>query len=306
MQLFLSAVLVVGAVAAPGEGRVEDEGLSALTEMMRTVNAGDAKGYASLYAPGAVITLQGSGELRGRAAIEQHEVELLSQFPGARLGFYAVWQKGPLAVVHYAVNGRTSGGQSMGHEGLLFFRFDAAGLIEEERRYLDSLTPMAQLGLLGPLPARPLPKLPTAVEAHTAKGSPEESRNVATVTASLAAWDAKDGPAFLATLADDAVLDELVQPEPFVGKRDVKAYFDAWTQAVPDARTTITGILGVGDHVLVEALVRGTLKAPLGRLSASNGPFSAHRAAIVRVNGGKLAHVSAFMNGRELTKAPGQ
>ena len=31
----------------------------------------------------------------------------------------------------------------------MFYRFDPTGLIVEERRYLDSLTPMAQLGLLG-------------------------------------------------------------------------------------------------------------------------------------------------------------
>jgi hypothetical protein len=53
----------------------------------------------------------------------------------------------------------------MGHEGLLFYRLHPSGLIEEERRYLDSLTPMAQLGLLGALPARPLPTLPTEMKA---------------------------------------------------------------------------------------------------------------------------------------------
>jgi hypothetical protein len=87
------------------------------------------------------------------------------------------------------VNGRTPGGQLMGHEGLLFYGFDLAGLIEQERRYLDSLTPMAQMGMLGATPARPLPKLPTELKAYVAKGSPNETENVALVRASFGALD---------------------------------------------------------------------------------------------------------------------
>ena len=153
--------------------------VTAFTRTLDAVNAGDAKSYASLYAQDAVITIHGSGQLEGRGAIEQHEVELLREFPGVRLGFYAIWQTGPLAVVHYAVNGKARGGPSMGHEGLLFYRFHPSGLIEEERRYLDSLTPMAQLGLLGALPARGLPTLPTELKVNTARGSPDEEENVA-------------------------------------------------------------------------------------------------------------------------------
>src|SRR5438093_11180833 len=92
----------------------EELQVAALREMVRAVNAGEADKYARLYAENAVITLPGTGELKGRQAIEEHEVELLRQFPGARLGFYDVWQEGPLVVVHYAVNGRTPAGQPMG------------------------------------------------------------------------------------------------------------------------------------------------------------------------------------------------
>jgi uncharacterized protein (TIGR02246 family) len=80
---------------------MEDRQITALNEMMNAVNAGDAKRYARLYAQDAVITIYGGGELKGRSAIEQYEVELLREFPGTRLAFYSVWQKGALAVVHY-------------------------------------------------------------------------------------------------------------------------------------------------------------------------------------------------------------
>src|ERR1700730_12596799 len=80
----------------PSEKPMEDRQIATLTEMVNAVNAGDAKRYATLYAQDALITIYGSGELKGRGAIEQYEVELLREFPVARLAFYAVWQKGPL------------------------------------------------------------------------------------------------------------------------------------------------------------------------------------------------------------------
>jgi len=274
--------------------------------MARAVNAGDAQSYARLYAPDAVITIHGTAELKGRRAIEQHEVELLKEFPGARLAFYAIWQKGPLAVVHYAVNAGTPGGQSMGHEGLLFYRFHPAGLIEEEHRYQDSLTPMAQLGMLGAAPARPAPILPTEMKRYMATGSLGESENVALVTASFAALDSKAEPAFLAGVAENSVVDELILPQPFAGKPNVKTWFETWTGAVPDASTKITAILGIGDFVLVETILRGTLKGPLGRLSASDRGFAVHRGAVVQVTDGRLSRIWCFMNGKELAQAVGQ
>jgi hypothetical protein len=75
----------------------------------------------------------------------------------------------------------------MGHEGLLFYRLHPSGLIEEERRYLDSLTPMAQLGLLGSLPHRNPPTLFSEPKVRVAAGSPAEADNVSRFRASIAA-----------------------------------------------------------------------------------------------------------------------
>lgn len=288
------------------EGRMEDQQITALKQMVDAVNASDAQRYARLYVQDAVITIYGGGELKGRSAIEQYEVELLREFPGTRFAFYSIWQQGTLAVVHYGVNGRAASGQAMGHEGLLFYRFHPSGLIEQEHRYLDSMTPMAQMGVLGTAPARNLPTLPSESKVHATKSSPEEEKNIGIVKASFAALDAKNESAFLATIADDAVLDELIYPQPFIGKRNVKAWFETWTKAIPDAATQITTILGAGEFVLVESIVRGTLKGPFGRLVASSKPFAIHRAVIVQVKGGKLIRVSCFMNSKELAEAVGQ
>jgi uncharacterized protein (TIGR02246 family) len=300
----LVALLGVWTQASAGsEKNMYDRQVAALNEMMDAVNAGDAARYAGLYAPDAVITMYGSGQLEGRAAIERHEVELLRQFPGTRLAFYDVWQDGPRAVVHYGVNGKTAAGQAMGHEGLLFYRFHPSGLIEEERRYLDSFTPMAQLGLLGPLPARPLPALPDVMKAHVAGASPREADNVVTVRAAL---EAEGTAAFLASLAADAVVDELILPGAFAGRETVKAWLETWTAAVPDGRSRISTIAGIGESVLVELVWSGTLAGPLGRLGAAGKPFAVHRAAIVQLKGGRVSRIAFFMNGKELAEATGQ
>lgn len=280
--------------------------VSALRRMMESVGRGDAATYAQLYSPDAVITIHGGGQIRGRDAIAEYEAGLMREFPGTRLAFYAVWQRAPLAVVHYGVNGRTPDGRPMGHEGLLFFRFHASGTIDEERRYLDSLTPMAQLGALGAVRARPLPTLPADMTAHAGTDSAEERRNVALVRASLAAMESKDAAAFFSRVSDDVTIDELMLPGPFIGKENAKRWFDAWVGAVPNLQVEVTTALGVGDVVLAETVMRGTLVGPFAGLGASAKPFAVHRSIAVRVKDGLLVHLAGFMNGKELAEETGQ
>ena len=307
----LSACLALAAACTRPAGspavdtHMETSKAAVFDEMAAAVTAGDAARYARLYAPDAVIIIHGGGELRGRDAIEKYEVELLSQFPGTRLAFDTHWQSGDSSVVHYGVNS-PGPGKPTGHEGLLFYRFDASGLIAEERRYLDGMTPMAQMGMFGATDVRPLPVLPARMTSHAASSARARSDVGAAVRAGLAALGAKDASAFMTMVADDAVFDEMILPRPFVGKSNVKEWFDAWTTAVPDASREITNVLAVGDVALVEMIVRGTLSAPFGRLAASPKPFAVHRAVVVDVRDGKLARMLAFMNGRELAEAVGQ
>ena len=86
----------------------------------------------------------------------------------------------------------------------------------------------------------------------------------------------------------------------------MKAWFERWTRAVPGARTEIVTLAAIGDDVLVETVVRGGLQAPLGRLTPSDRPFAVHRAAIVQMTDDKIAHLSVFMNTKELAQAVGQ
>lgn len=274
--------------------------------MVDAVNAGDARGYASVYSEDATIVIHGGEELIGRAAIERHEVELLRQFPGARLALHAVWQDGDRAVVHYAVRGETPAGQAMGHEGLLFYRLDEAGRIASEHRYLDSLTPMAQLGALDARHARALPELPGTTRYLVSAGSSAERANVEVVRASLAAWLDGDREEFLATVADGVVVDELMLPQTFSGKEAVSQWLVTWAGAARDLRLESDQVLAAGDGVLVEGVLSGTLVGAFGPVGADGYDFRVHRALIARIENGKLAHLACFMNGKELAQAVGQ
>jgi ketosteroid isomerase-like protein len=286
--------------------RMDDQRIAVLYEMLRAVNAGNARQYATLYAEHAVITIHGSAPLHGRDAIEKYEIDLMRQFPGTRLAFYSAWLSDSSAVVHYGVNGSTLAGVAMGHEGLLFYRFQPSGVIEEERRYLDSFTPMAQLGVLGPGPTRALPTLPDSLSVYVAQGTASEQENVAIVKTIFAALDAKDRSLFLSSCAEDAVLDDLTFPQPFVGRRGADTWFSAWTTAVPDARSAITSIVGIEEFVAIESVVQGMLGGALARVSASNARFAIHRAAIAQLKDKRLTRLSIFSNGQELARAVGQ
>jgi len=298
---------MIAVLLAASLGAGEAAAVATLKEMARAVSAGDARAYARLYADDAVITIHGGDTLRGRPAIEEYETGLLRQFPGTALRFYDAWIAGPRAVVHYGVNGRTPAGAAMGHEGLLFYRLDPTGVILEERRYLDSLTPMIQLGALGPSGrARALPALPASMRAHVATGSSREEANARLVATALAAVDAGDEAAFLATMAPNAVIDEMVEREPFAGERAAGRWFRAWTSAIGERRTEIAGSTAIGPWVLAELVVHGRLGGPLGPLTGTGQPFAVHRALAVEIEEGRIARVLAFLNGRELAQATGQ
>ncbi len=277
-----------------------------LDRMVEAVNAGDARGYASAYAEDATIAIHGSERLDGRTAIEQHEIELLRQFPGARLAFRTIWQDGSQVAVRYAVNGRTPSGRTMGHEGLLFHRLDGSGRIASEHRYLDSLTPMAQLGALDRRPVRAAPTLPARTQYFASRGSTAERANSECTQESLSAWASSDRSAFLAGLAADAVVDEQMLPHAFAGKGQVSAWFDLWRASARDLELRTENAFAVDDSVLVELELCGTLVGSFGPVAADGQRFRVHRALIVQVLDGQISRLDAFMNGKELAQAVGR
>jgi len=297
-------VIPVAFLIAAGSTQLEGQ-KAALQTMRDSVNRGDARAYASVYSPSATISIFGGGELRGRSAIEQHEVELLQQFPKARFEFYDVWHGGSQVVAHYAVNAPTAAGPSMGHEGLLFFTFNAAGEIERENRYQDSLTPMAQLGALGNAPRRPLPKLTADWRSHESGGA-NERRNVATARRLLTAVDEHRHAEVTSLLAANPAIDELMLADTFAGAQGSRQWFDA-LGAFAGSTFNLATVIAAGRYVLLEGVLSGRLTAPFGLVKSSSRQFSVHRAAVLEFDdAGRVVSIKAFMNGKELAASVGQ
>ena len=271
VSVVVAAVVGILGVATPGDERMSDRQLEAFAEMTRSVNAGEAQAYARLYAPDAVITFHGSGVLEGRSAIEEHERELLREFPAHASAFMPCGRKGRWPSSTMPSTGETPGGQAMGHEGLLFYRFHPSGLIAGGAPLPRQPDPDGAARRSGAVAARPLPAAAERNEGYVAQLG-QEIRNVAVVTATLAALDAKNEAAFVSALAPDVVMDEMTETKALVGPADVKAWFETWTRAIPDARSEIATIMAIGDFVLAEMVLAGTLKGPL---AASRPPVGA-------------------------------
>src|SRR5262249_1538177 len=151
----------------------------------------------------------------------------------------------------YGVSGKTPGGQAMGHEGLLFYKFDSSGLVSSEHRYLDSLTPMGQLGALGKIASRPPPGLKQSVTVLEAENSREEASNQVIVAKTLNGLNAKNEAAFLSNFADNAEIDELICPQTFAENQGTQSWFKMWSGAA-EVRTEVQSILAAKEFVLVE------------------------------------------------------
>jgi ketosteroid isomerase-like protein len=98
----------------------------------------------------------------------------------------------------------------------------------------------------------------------------------------------------------------MIEPHPRNGKAAARAWFQSRTRAVADGGTEIAAALAVGESVLVETVLRGTLRGALGPVSASGKPFALHQAAIIQVPAGRVRRLTLFMNGKELAQAVGQ
>jgi hypothetical protein len=116
---------------------------------------------------------------------------------------------------------------------------------------VDSLTPMAQMGLPGPAPSRPLPLLPAVTQWYVSTGSRAEDANVEMVKASFTARSSNNDSGGQGWAVDDLYL-----PKPFVGKLSVKLWLDEWRASSPNLRDQIATSAGCGNFALRKRLLR--------------------------------------------------
>ncbi|MFC7847095.1 ester cyclase [Arthrobacter sp. NPDC057388] len=79
----------------------------------------------------------------------------------------------------------------------------------------------------------------------------------------MAAWDQHDTAAFAGLLADDFTFEDVMAPEPFHTREQVKAYMEAWFEAFPDMHARSTRRVVSEDEVAGEIEFTGTNTGPL-------------------------------------------
>jgi steroid delta-isomerase-like uncharacterized protein len=123
-------------------------------------NSDDAKVFAALYAPGAVVHDPLYPQpLKGRDAVYQDTVDVRRALPDARFTLHSVIESGDVAAVEYTLSGTHLGpmatpggeiaatGKPLSMDGAVFARLDAQGEVIAEHRYYDVAGMLAQLGL---------------------------------------------------------------------------------------------------------------------------------------------------------------
>lgn len=95
--------------------------------------------------------------------------------------------------------------------------------------------------------------------------------------------------------APDAVYNDPVAPGGTArGRHEIKAFFSAIFQAMPDVRFTIEDNFGTADRGLCRGTISATLRGDFGPLPATGKSATAPIAEIVRIADGQIVEVWVY------------
>ena len=281
--------------------------------------AHDAKKLAALYADDVVLgfpSMEGWRETKGRADLERNMAEFFAAFSDAKVTTMRGIHAGDVLVLEWLLNGTHSGdfmgakptGKRIGYRGVSVLWFGDKG-VKREHMYFDHVTFMAQMGTAPKgMVGRPVTETPAGHEPEwvVAANTDAEKKNSEAATAFFAAWEKKDGKAFLALLMDDAQHVDFAQPvDGKKGKAAAKKDFDAFSKAFPDMKMTAKNMWAAGNYVVVESEATGTFTGALGPLKPTKKTGTLHGVDVMRLADGKLAVGHSYGSGAEFAGAFG-
>ncbi|HEX7666787.1 MAG TPA: ester cyclase [Polyangiaceae bacterium] len=300
---------VATAAPAPKPSLAELEATAGKT-ILDAMNARDAAKYASVYSDDVQYNVAGMPPTNGKADLVKGTQMFFDQFKDLKFWITRTWTSNDMVVTEWGWTGTDTGGmmgkpatnKAAGSLGVTIAWFTPDGQIKKENRYSDFGTIAAQLGMAGKMKAKPVPTAASSIEAHVAKGTPDEAKLNDWAKTQYAAMDAKKEADWLATMDDNADFWDSAAPteKPMKGKAEAKKFFGMWTKAFPDAATTIVTSTPVEDFVIVETEMKGTQKGALGPIAASKKPVDLHAVDIYQVKDGKMIHGWGYSNGMEL------
>ncbi len=297
------------AAPTPAKPTLAELEATALKSIVDAMNAHDSAKFASAYTDDVNSNVFGMPAVNGKADLQKNIQMFFDEYKDLKFWVTRTWTKNDMVATEWGWSGTDTGGfmgakpteKPAGSMGLTVAWFTPDGLIKKEDRYVDFGTMLTQLGMVKGK-AKPVPTPTASIEAHVAKGTPDEDKNLAWATAMNSTFDSKKEADFLAALDDNSDFTDASSPmpAPMKGKADAKKFFEMWTKAFPDQKNTVTNSFAVEDYVIVEDNMTGTQKGALGPIHASNKPVNVHGADIYQLANGKMVHGWSYSNSGEL------
>jgi len=280
---------------------------------LAAISAHDAKKFSDSFTADATLTVYGMGEVKGREAIEGDMKKFFDAFPDFKLGVSRLYVKDDVLVNEWVMNGTHKGefmgikptNKPVGVRGVSVIWVSAEGLTKQEHRYFDGNTLLTQLGQ-GKGQVRPVPALPgSEPEWHVSKGNADEAKHIELAKGMYGSFDKKSETDFLGVLDDKLTWSDQSAPKDMTGKADAKKFFQMFTKAFTDMKTTTDPIIAVDDYVVVETTTSATHSGNLGPFKATKKPVVLHGVDIMMFKDGKVAQGTSYVNALELPAQEG-
>jgi hypothetical protein len=251
------------------------------------------------------------------AAIVAAFDKLFGAFDGRKLALSRVWRTPNEQTLEWTMTG-TQAREWMGvaatqkpvaFKGVTLMWTKDDGSIIDIHVYFDVALLKAQLSGVGPkellaVPSPTPPAGPPQFFQQTSTGSADEAHEVAVVKGSLDALENNKEADYVASFADDIVIETQERTEPARGKDAVKAYYRGMHKAIGQLDTTVNNAWGVAQFAIVEYSIAGEQLGPLGWIPAQRDQVIRFESVdVCEIANGKIAHVWRYGNPAQM--APG-
>jgi ketosteroid isomerase-like protein len=204
--------------------------------------------------------------------------------------------------------GHAATNKKIGHRFFTILWFNDDGLIQKEHMYRDHATMLGHLGKGDPkLKHRNLENVPTTTLEQIAPGDNAlESKNEAAARAWFGTFEKKDDKGYLAAISDDVTHADYTRPEDVKGKDAAKKAWGELLKTFPDLKMNPTSVMAIGEYVIAEVEMTGTMKGDLGSVKSSGKSGTVHIVDVLRFNkDGKIAWAGRWGSRMEFANAFG-
>lgn len=307
----------VATVTPPQKAPLADLIKKTLADFDAAFAAHDAAKCTAAYAADAVYVQPGPmGWVEHKKDDMQKGLEAFFKgFPDVKLTPTRTFMKGNSVVVEGVMTG-THTGEFMGHAAtnkkiggrfIEVMSFNDDGLITKEHLYHDHAAMLGHLGHGDPkLKHRNVEAIPTVTLEQVSPGDNAlEAKNTEAAKAWLASFEKKDEKAYMAGIADDIMHADYTRAEDVKGKDAAKKAFAELTKTFPDIKMTPINVMAIGEYVIAEVEMSGTMKGDLGSVKSSGKSGTVHIVDVMKYKDGKIAWAGRWGSRMEFANAFG-